>query len=290
MKEIVPAGCVELVEKQLEIPPVPIVAAKVMQIMNDPEATNADMSSVVSMDQGLVGSLLRIANSPLYGLPMKVRSMRQAVTILGRKAVRVLVVSASAKQMHKSWGELEEVLWTHSVGAAIASHVLAQAAGIKNVGEAFLAGLLHDVGMVVMNNEEPEKFASARELMISKGMESYQAEAEVFGFTHMDVGAILAGRWNLFDALEYSIYCHHDTECKKKVQDKHLSLVCVTSMAERVCRQLAIGTQRPADEVDWDIEPEVLMLGLDEDQMPELIQLTETTYEAHKEAFLPAPE
>ncbi len=213
--------------------------------------------------------------------------MRQAVTILGRKAVRVLVVSASAKQLHKDWGELEEVLWTHAVGAAITSHVLAQAAGVKNVGEAFLAGLLHDVGMVVMNNEEPEKFARARALMVSGGMESYEAEVEVFGFNHMDVGAIIARRWNLFDALEYAIYCHHDTECKKQVKESHLSLVCVTSMAERVCRQLGIGTQRPRAEVDWDIEPEVLMLGLDEEQMPELIQLAETTYEAHREAFLP---
>ena len=290
MEETVPASCVELVEKQLEIPPVPIVAAKVMQIMNDPEATNADMSRVVSMDQGLVGSLLRIANSPMYGLPMKVRSMRQAVTILGRQAVRVLVLSASAKQLHKSWGEQEEVLWTHAVGAAITSRVLARAAGIKNEGEAFIAGLLHDVGMVVMNNEEPQKFAVARELMIGEGMESYQAETEIFGFTHMDVGVALARRWNLFDALEFAIYCHHDTECKKQVKDKHLSLVCVTSMAERICRQLAIGTGRPAREVDWDIEPEVLMLGLDEHDMPDLIEVSRSTYQAHKDAFLPPPE
>ena len=287
MEPTVPASCVELVDKQLEIPPVPIVAAKVMAVMNDPEATNADMSKIVSMDQGLVGSLLRIANSPLYGLPMKVRSMRQAVTILGRKAVRVLVLSASAKQLHKSWGAMEELLWTHAVGAAIGSHVLAQKAGIKNVGEAFLAGLLHDVGQVVMNNQEPQKFAQAVELR-SAGKESYEAEVEVFGFNHMDVGAILARRWNLFDALEFAIFCHHDTACKKSVKENHLPLVCVTSMAERICRQLAIGTKRPPLEVDWDIEPEVLMLGLDEDQMPTLIEQVEITYQAHKDVFLPS--
>lgn len=193
----------------------PEVAMRINQMVDDPNSTAAEMGKVLAQDPALVARLLRIANSPFYGLSMEIDSVSRAVTLLGTKQIRDLVVSTSAA--HAFDGIPNSLIsmkdfWRHSLYCGLLAQKLANTSGKVNGDAIFIAGLLHDIGQLVMFYRMPAESHQAILLVMegTEGLQTYEAERRIFGFDHMQVGGELVRNWQLSKTLQDCVEFHHE--------------------------------------------------------------------------------
>ncbi|GMR08636.1 MAG: HDOD domain-containing protein [Gammaproteobacteria bacterium] len=198
-----------------ELVSIPEVAMRVNQMVDDPKSTAMDMGRVLAQDPALAVRLLRIANSPFYGLATEIDSISRAVTLLGTKQIRDLVVSTAVANafdgIPNSLISMKD-FWLHSLYCGLLAKTLAKVGGKVNGDSIFVSGLLHDIGQLVMFNRMPEESRQAIVLVMDgpDDLQMYQAERQIFGFDHMQVGAELAQSWQLSKTLQECIEFHHE--------------------------------------------------------------------------------
>lgn len=264
-----PKQIAQLIESNLEIPTIPVVASKALRAMQNENVTARDLANILQEDPGLTARILKVANSALYALPREIKSLSQAAMVMGFDGLKNLVISAACRGIYKRYGDRERALWIHAIACATAAEEIAKAAGVAQ-DEAFVAGLMHDVGRVVMNNGARDKLAEADTIAENEGIESPEAEQRLFGFTHTDVGGLLVGRWNLSDSLEHAVFYHHDIELVDSLAPQSKSLVDIVHLANRVCH--AVGAGCPVEEdVELEYEESAQSLGIDAGTLAEIV-------------------
>ena len=198
----------------LQEPPAPPVALHRLQaLLADPAASVRDMAGVISLDPRLAASLLRVVNSPLYSLPVKVETVTRAVAILGQRQVSMLALAAAMADMFQD--ARPDLLdptrfWEHSMASAVLAHGLALAAGREEPERHYLAGLLHDLGRLALHAMEPDMARRARELHLVHGVPEVEAERRVFEFDHALLGAMIFSDWRLPHGVVAAAASHHD--------------------------------------------------------------------------------
>lgn len=204
----------DVVRKLLDLPSLPDV---VMELLSSIDVEDVDISVLarkVSHDQALMAKTLRLANSPAYGLQVKVTTLTQAITFLGFQATRNLIIAAAVTGCFtegKCTGFDFKGFWRHSIATAACAKVLARRMKF-NQDYAFTAGLLHDIGRLVLVTSFPELYAQALALRKERDCELIEAEREVLGVDHVQAGIALAGHWNFSDTMRLAIAHHHDPE------------------------------------------------------------------------------
>lgn len=204
-----------LLEKIDDLPPLPAVAARVMGMADDDRTSAMDMAQVLSTDQALTAKLIRVSNSAYYGFARRVSTVREAVVMLGFKQVRQVAVSASLMNAFTTKKDPDDVFdldlfWGHSVAVAVAAENLAKKTRSAKPEDAFTAGILHDIGRLVLRKVMPAEFlqavAEARRGTYTLG----EAELEFTGYAHDDIGRALGERWKFPTHLVDAVSCHHD--------------------------------------------------------------------------------
>lgn len=227
--------------KSLDLPAIPMVAAKVMQLLDTPGASLVDVQEIVSADPAVVSRLLRIANSPFYGGGKRqIDSVQAAVMAMGFETVKNMVLSASIRQVYKHFGLFEKMSWEHSLGVSIAAGMLAPRYGIK-AEEAATAGLLHDLGKVVINNKSPEAYARIVETVYDEHLPACELEKNEFGFDHCQVGAVVARHWKLSPGFELMMGYHNYPTEIPDAEEEARRLCELIHAADAVCRYLGVG-------------------------------------------------
>jgi len=241
------SGTVEsLILKSLELPAMPMVAAKVMQLLDSPNASLSDVQEVVSADAAVVSRLLRIANSPFYGGGKRqIDSAEAAVMTMGFETVKNMVLAASLRQVYRNFGLFEKMSWEHSLGVSVAAGLLAPRFGLKPE-EAATAGLLHDLGKIVINNQMADRYAGIIETVYNEGVPFWEAEQETLGFDHCEVGAVVARHWKLSPAFETMMGYHNYPERLPEPAAEGRELCDLIHRADAICRWLGVGV-RAAD-------------------------------------------
>lgn len=199
----------------------PEVFLRVNDMVNDPKSTSSDIANLISQDPGLTVRLLKVANSPLYGSSRQIETVARAVTLLGTAQIRDLVLATSTNQMFaKVTNDVIFIddFWHHSIFCGLAAKSLATASGKVTSDFAFVAGLLHDVGQLVLFHQQPGQMRVALDMVADprNAMEMYQAEQVVFGFDHMQLGAALLRAWHLPERLQECVEFHHMPGAAKK--------------------------------------------------------------------------
>ncbi len=192
----------------------PSVGVRVNAVVNDPNSTADDIGKLISQDPALAARVLRIANSPAYGLSSQITTIARAVSVVGTTLIRDLVLATSTisafKDIPNELVSLEN-FWDHSLYCGIAARLLAEQRGMKHAETEFLAGLLHDIGQLVIFRKEPE--AARRALLLSvegpDDLALHKAEQAVFGFDHAQVGAELLRHWHFPPLLVACVAYHH---------------------------------------------------------------------------------
>jgi putative nucleotidyltransferase with HDIG domain len=198
-----------------ELPPLPAVAARVMSMADDDRTSAMDLAQVLSTDQALTARLIRISNSAYYGFARRVSTVREAVVMLGFKQVRQVAVGASLINTFRGSKGVNEpfdvdLFWGHSVAVAVAAELLAKKTRAARPEDAFTAGILHDIGRLVIRQVLPQEFAQAVSMARSTGMSLHEAELQTTGYAHDDVGRALGERWKFPPHLVEAVRCHHD--------------------------------------------------------------------------------
>ena len=267
-----PSGHVDLrrrIEQVGELPTLPHVVQKLASMIGRPNVSAEEIGALIEKDQVLSAKVLRLANSPFYGFPSRIASVAHAVVVLGLSVVKGLTLCASALDMMKNAGMNE--LWRHSLGVAITAHILGTQAEIKNPEEAFVAGLLHDIGKVVLYVKWPDVGQQITTATRKNSRSLMESEQELFDVTHADVGGWLATAWHLPTSLREPILHHHTPSA---AQDATLQ-TAIVHVADVLVKGLACGN--PGDDLvpplsrqAWDL------VGLDAQKLAQcLAQATE---------------
>jgi len=211
-----------LINKINSFPTLPTVAIQVVQTTSNPKSSARDLMDIINPDISLTTKILKIANSPFYGLSREIDSLQHAVTILGFKEIRNLVLSTVVFDSFKNLKEHAKFdikkFWKHSFVCGVAANILA-AEMKKASNEFFVAGLIHDIGKLVIYITLPNEFFKLIDVTGSLKLkfETFQAEKDILGMTHGEVGMSLLKRWNFPENLRTAVgFHHHPQETDKK--------------------------------------------------------------------------
>jgi putative nucleotidyltransferase with HDIG domain len=198
------------------LPTPPIVFHQIQKVISDPKVSSSQIAAILAEDPAMSVKVLKLTNSAFYGLSREIESVKEAVVIVGLEAIRNLVLSASVLDMFKGKAqdvEFQERFWRHSLATAFCSRIMARRLrhrGMVDPDAAFSAGLLHDIGKIVLCcflSAEYKAFDEAREKdSISP---TYEVETSVLGYNHTQIGSLLASQWKLPHKIVEAVAYHH---------------------------------------------------------------------------------
>lgn len=230
----------QVVSNIRNLPTPPIVFHQIQKVISDPKVSATNIAAILAEDPAMSVKVLKLTNSAFYGLTREVESVKQAVVFVGMEAIKNLVLSASVLDMFKGKNvdtEFQEKFWRHSLATAFCARILAKQlhrCGIVDPDTAFSAGLLHDIGKIVIACFLPAEYARFQERRQPDTQSAtWQIEADVLGYTHAQIGALLAVQWKLPHKLGESITFHH-TPNAHGGQDP---IVAVTYLANYVAKK-----------------------------------------------------
>lgn len=269
-----------------DLPPMPAVAVKVMELLQDPESTADGLANAISADPAVSARILKIANSSFYGLQRQVSTLKAAIVILGQKTLRSLVLAASLTGMHRKYGLQEKMLWEDSVGAAIAGRLLAQHLRSIDPEEAFLAGLFRHIGKVVRSNNNNEEFTNIIQAVYNGEGTFSVLEKDYFPHNHAVVGAAVLDKWNFASALVQSTLHHEDMDIDPDEDAAAYRLTAAINLAGAMCRKLGIGQRSPEEDLDLSETAGAKALGMTQEELDELVADFEKVYAENRGLFV----
>ena len=271
-----PPSIESIVAKTGDLPPIPATAIKALEMTNDPQVSVRDVQTVLAQDQALTARILRISNSSMYGLRREISTVSHAVAILGLDTTRSILAAACVQQVFQSGMARARDLGTkllsdHSWGAALCSRVIARTVRYPAQEEAFLAGLMHDIGKPVLLKNLPDRYMPIINDVYRGEATFHEAELVVLGFSHAQVGSILAEKWNFPPQLAEAIGFHHDPVSAPK----YGQLAAITSLANKIMTSLGIGFERDSELVVHE-QPAATFLRLDAAAVQNILTETNT--------------
>lgn len=251
-----------IVERIQNLPTLPDVVTRILKLVKSPESCAQDVESILSRDQSMTTKVMRLVNSSFYGYAGKITTLKQAVVILGFETIRSIALTASVFTAFAGRGRERfdrEAFWRHSIATAVASRMLAQAAREEAAEEIFLAGIIHDIGKVVLDEYAPVEFDQVLAVVEAKDCLIYEAEREVLGSSHAQIGRWLATKWSLPAELTDVIFYHHQPGNAQKAP-RWTAFVHVGDILARTLKLGSGGDRRipPLDPSGWSLT------GLDE--------------------------
>jgi HD-like signal output (HDOD) protein len=216
-----------------DLPTIPYVVVQIMERIQQPVPEIEELADLIMTDQVLTTQLLRMVNSAFYGLNRTVVSVKETVIYLGLREIENLIYSVTLTNTFEIDAPLLKRIrfWEHSFGCALYSRLIAKKLGYPGKEQAYLAGLLHDIGEVIIALHLYQEFEKVVTLVKDQGKTFFQAEEEVLGINHTDLGSWLVDRWKLPSALSSVITYHHTLE---KAGDDTL-LVAIVRLADLIC-------------------------------------------------------
>ncbi|HKK13145.1 MAG TPA: HDOD domain-containing protein [Gammaproteobacteria bacterium] len=207
-----PSGIDALIAEDLQLASLPEVVIRAVDMVNDPDTSASDIGAVINEDPALAARLLKLVNSPFFGFPSRIETVSRAITIVGTLELLDLIMGAVVV---KAFGSMPSTLvsmnafWSHSLYAALVARALAGRHRAPKAERFFIAGLLHDIGSLVLLQRRPRQMRAALERAARHREPTFVAEQAVLGFDHCAVGAALLEAWRLPEALVETARCHH---------------------------------------------------------------------------------
>ena len=232
----------EAVRKVSSIATLPEVTGRIVATVEDPKSSAAQLHKIVSYDPALVTRILKVANSAFYGLPGQVTSVERAIVLLGLNAVKNIAVAASLGQLFRGARLCEKFsardLWRHCVAVGVTARELARRMGLPSADEAFLAGMIHDVGLLVSLQTHPEQLRTVCERAETGAADFCALERETIGMDHQQLGMGLAELWKFPLPLRLAAGYHHDPS---SADEASRPLVTLVHVADTICCQSRHG-------------------------------------------------
>ena len=207
-----PKKAEDLFRGTVELASLPDVYSQIVEVMNSPRSSAAQLAEMVSKDTSLASRLLKLVNSAFYGFPSRIDSITRAVTLIGTNELTTMALGISVVNAFKDIpGGLMSVegFWRHSIACGIFARLLAAHKIGTSAEQLFVGGLLHDIGRMVMLQQIPAAYAEVLKQARREQTLLVVSEKQLLGFDHTDVGCLLCKEWRFSKALEEMINCHH---------------------------------------------------------------------------------
>lgn len=262
----------EVVKKINAIATLPEVTSRIVATVEDPKSSAAQLHQIVSHDPALVTRILKVVNSAFYGLPGQIASIERAIVLLGLNAVKNIAVAASLGQLFRGIkiceGFTAKDLWAHCIGVGVSARHLARQMRLPLADEAFLAGMIHDVGLLVSLQVFPDKLAEACERAKAEGGDFCELERQVVGYDHQQLGLALCEQWKFPRSCQLVAGFHHRPAA---LAVNNRLLVSLVYVADTLCCAAGNGFNLTAKSQVID-EGLIAAIGLD----PIMIEQTRT--------------
>lgn len=246
----------KLVSEMQTLPSLPSLYRELMDILHSDRASVEQATQIIAKDVGMVTKILQVVNSPFYGLRGKVSSPAHAVALLGLNTIRSLVLSRNVftqfDQSKLPFFSLE-VLWQHGMITSVHARNIAREDGAEGAltEDTFTAGLLHDVGSLVLAINLPDQYTDMLAIMQDRGIAEWHAEREIFGATHAEVGGYLLAQWSLSQTIVDTVAYHHEPSGCPAPHSLALAAVHVANAMEEEMQASAIGEPVHPMDVDY---------------------------------------
>jgi putative nucleotidyltransferase with HDIG domain len=227
-----------------KMPSLPVTVTKIMEICNDPRTSPADLNKIISIDPVLMGNVMKLINSAYYGISQEITSLVRAIIMLGINTVKNLALSTAVLG---NLGDIKNFqalnmdgFWRHSLCVGVTSKLIAKKRKVdpKKLEEYFIAGLLHDIGKIPLNNRLPEQYIEAMSLSDREHLSLVDAEKRAIGLDHAVVGRLIGEAWKLTAEIREAIEFHHVPEA---YEGEHTELVFTVSLANYFANYFEIG-------------------------------------------------
>lgn len=242
------------VQEISHIATLPEVTMKIIQLVEDPDSTANDLNKVISNDPALGARILKVVNSAFYGLPGQIGSINRAIVLLGLNAVKNIAIAASLAKLFRG-GKISENfdardLWSHAIACASGTRLLAKHAGLGLPDEAFLAGLIHNIGIMVEIQARRAKFVQVMEKLEKEPETTLrEAEQEILGATHEQFGTALCKLWKFPQSFQYVTGFHHNP---MDLNEKNRTLTGLVHIADVLAGNLELGFVRSQETKEYD--------------------------------------
>ncbi len=196
-----------------DLPPMPHVASRAISMVENPDTTAQELTDVLQSDTALAARVLKIANSAMFSRQREITTLNQAIMIIGFKALKGIIVAATLRQINKSFGQLEKLIWENSMCTAMCASLITKRLRKRYVEEIFLLGLLHSLGQIVLlaQSETSKDYKKVLEKIRDEHSDYASSEQAIFGFAHPLIGALVAKKWNFSPETCQIILHYRDT-------------------------------------------------------------------------------
>lgn len=259
-----------IVSKVNDMKVLPEIINKIVLLTEDPDSTVEDMEKEILKDQVLTTKILRLANSAYYGYARKISTISQATILLGFQAIKSIALASTVSTYLtselKGYSLEKNELWTQSQTCAIISRYIAQHIKYTNPEEAYIAGLLRDIGKTILNQHMEKEYGEVLSKIEANGISFLDAERDILGFDHAEIGEKVASKWNLPEDLVDAIGHHHTPE----LSNTNIKLVSIVHIADAMTMMMGIGLG--LDGLAYNLSPLAIeTLNLNEEEFHNII-------------------
>lgn len=267
-----------------DLPAAPAVLSRAMTLTSDLNSNIRDISRILADDQSLTAKVLRLSNSPYYGRTKEVTTLHEAITVMGFMAVRSIIVVASVHEMYEDGDEdcPHKKLWRHSLSTAIAGRLIAKYLGHPEREEAFIGGLMHDIGKLVLLDSLSEWYLPIIDEVERDGVSFSVVESRVLLFDHADVALPLLKQWSFPLGLVRAITLHHRPPSFAK--GTVAPVAHVVNLANLLAKKLRVGFRDERIE-RLEAAQSARLLFLDEDALQKILIMLERDYQTEIKLF-----
>lgn len=275
-----------IIKNMGELPPSPIVATKLLELLRKPDLKISELANAVSLDPVISARVMRMANSAFYNQQRQITTVERAIIVIGENILKDLAMEYSLRSANKTYGLMERRLWENSIGCAVACRIIAARLTGIDKGEAYLAGLQHHIGKVLMINLDKERYRQVLQIVEDGQGELRDVENGLFAYSHEMVGAALLDHWNYPPVVVQVALHHHDFE-KLKAEDPEIYQLCaIVCLASEFCRHFGIGHAKAEEGMALEMNKGALALEANPIVIDEMLQKFHPDFLKERNLFL----
>lgn len=267
-----------------ELPASPAIVSAIMGITADLNASVEDLGEVLAADPTLTAKVLKLSNSSFYGRSRSVSSIKEAILILGFYTLRSLVIASSTHSIYqrKDNAQFSQKLWSHSLASGMASRLVARQIRHPRIEEIFIAGLLHDIGKIILGQKLMAVYDNIVKEVERSGRGFQTIELEKLGFDHTLVGATVLKKWNFPKELVDGVQLHHELQSNNDCEVATIG--SVVGFSNQLAKQIAGGFAEP--EVDClSRHPFAVQFAIDSEIIQSITEELKSRFEEEKQLF-----
>jgi HD-like signal output (HDOD) protein len=259
------------------LPTLPVIVQQIQKLIENPKSNMSQIATIITRDQSIAARVVRLVNSAFYGIGTKISSIQQAIMLLGLNTVKNLVIGVSVVKIFESAQSStifdRQKFWLHTFACATGARLIAKNLNLDEPEDFFMAGLLHDIGILVLDQFFHDEFIAILKEIVKTKSELTLVETSVLGLTHCEIGEVVANKWRIPGFLAMAIRHHHKPNFSELETENNRFIAAAVHIADTTAYMRGINPGFPCTFTLY--EPALQLLGLKSGAIEEIFDKVE---------------